>query len=145
MTLFSALEWSRFPLPAVLALLLTSCPEEGPRAAFARLPFGSLDIPRNGETVHGRTLIRGWALDESGIQSVAIYFDRKLAAFAILDIDRPDVQQVFPTMPGVAHCGYQFEFVATGIQPGIHELLVQARSKQGATRDLGVATITIAP
>ena len=87
----------------------------------------------------------GWALSEAGIQSVAVYMDRNLAAFAMLGVDRPDVQKVFPAIPGSATAGWRLTFDATGIQPGRHEILVQARSREGATRDLGVATVTIAP
>ena len=131
-------------ITAVFALLLVSCAREGPPGALARLPFGALDAPRTGDTLHGRTVFRGWALAESGMESVAVYLDRNFAAFAKLGFDRPDVQHVFPAVPGSATCGWQLDFIATGIQPGPHEILVQARSKQGGTRDLGVATITVA-
>src|SRR5947209_17099517 len=84
-----------FPVVAGIALLLAGCADEKPRASLARLPFGSMDTPRNGDTIRGPTLIGGWALAESGIDSVTIYVDRNLAAFASLGINRPDVQKAF--------------------------------------------------
>jgi Bacterial Ig domain len=134
------------PAIAGLSLMLAaaSCTHEAPRASPSRLPFGALDTPRTGDVIRGRTLFRGWALDESGIQSVAIYLDRNLAAFATLGIDRPDVQKAFPAMPGAATAGWELHFDTTSIEPGRHEIVVQARSPEGATRDLGTATVTVA-
>jgi hypothetical protein len=65
--------------------------------------------------------------------------DRTLAGFAILGIRRPDVQKAFPT----AEAGWQISFDVTEMKEGPHELVAQARSKQGATRDLGSIVVTV--
>jgi hypothetical protein len=74
---------------------------------------------------------------------VAVYLDRTLAGFATLGVSRPDVQKAFPTFPGAAEAGWQLDFDVTGMKPGRHELEIQARSRQGATRDLGDVAVTV--
>lgn len=42
------------------------------RAAYPLLPFGVVDNPRPGETLRGHAVLRGWALSEVKIESVAV-------------------------------------------------------------------------
>ena len=86
----------------------------------------------------------GWAAAESGIDFVAVYVDRDLAGFAKLGVARPDVGKAFPWLAGSGESGWRLDLDTTGLRLGRHEILVQARTKQGATRDAGAATVNIA-
>jgi hypothetical protein len=115
-----------------------------PCNAAAKLPFGFVDSPRAGDTLRGQTRFHGWALSEAGIQMVNVYLDRKFAAIATKAVSRPDVQSVFPALPESAMCGWEVGFDTTGMKPGAHEIVVQARSRDGATRDVGIVPIVVA-
>jgi hypothetical protein len=132
-----------FILVAIIALAYWKGSDARARASYSMLPFGVVDSPRAGDALRGRSTLRGWALSESEIESVAVYLDRTLAGFATLGVSRPDVQKAFPTFPGAAEAGWQLDFDVTGMKPGRHELEIQARSRQGATRDLGDVAVTV--
>lgn len=131
-----------FILAAIMALAFWKGHATSARATYAMLPFGVVDSPRPGEALRGRTTLRGWALSESEIESVTVYLDRTLAGFATLGVSRPDVQKAFTAFPGAAESGWQLDFDVTGMKPGPHELEIQARSRRGATRDLGNVAVT---
>lgn len=132
-----------FILLAIIALAYWKGTAVRARASYSKLPFGAVDSPRPGEALRGHATLRGWALSESDIESVAIYMDRTLAGFATLGFGRPDVRKAFPAFAGAAEAGWQLDFDVTGMPPGPHELEIQARSRQGATRDLGVVAVTV--
>jgi Bacterial Ig domain len=115
-----------------------------PREALAKLPYVSLDTPHTGDTLRGTAYIAGWAAAESGIEFVAVYIDRDLAGFAKLGVGRPDVGKAFPWLAGSSESGWRLDLDTSGLPSGRHEILVQARTKQGATRDAGAVTVTIA-
>jgi hypothetical protein len=130
-------------LVAILALAFWKGSAVRARPSFSMLPFGSVDDPRPGAALRGRSTLRGWALSESGIESVTVYMDRTPAGFATLGVSRPDVQKAFPTFSGAAEAGWQLDFDVTGLKAGPHEMQIQARSRQGATRDLGDLAVTV--
>ena len=132
-----------FILVAIIALAFWKGSAARARATYSMLPFGVVDSPRPGAALRGRSTFRGWALSESEIESVAVYLDRTLAGFATLGVSRPDVQKASPAFPGAAESGWQLDFDVTGMKPGPHELEIQARSRQGATRDLGDVAVTV--
>jgi hypothetical protein len=132
-----------FILVAIIAFAFWKGSATGARASYSMLPFGVVDSPHTGDTLRGHSTLRGWALAESEIESVAVYMDRTLAGFATLGVSRPDVQKVYPAFPGAAEAGWQLDFDVTGMKPGPHELEIQARSRQGATRDLGTVAVTV--
>lgn len=130
-------------LVAVIALAFWKGSAARARASYPVLPFGVVDNPRPGETLRGHAMLRGWALSETKIESVAVYLDRTLAGLATLGISRPDVQKAYPAFREAGQAGWQMDFDTSSIPPGPHELEVQARSRQGATRDLGSVAVTI--
>jgi len=132
-----------FILVAIIALAFWKGSAARARATYSMLPFGVVDSPRPGAALRGRSTFRGWALSESEIESVAVYLDRTLAGFATLGVSRPDVQKASPAFPGAAESGWQLDFDVTGMKPGPHELEIQARSRRGATRDLGDVPVTV--
>jgi|HubBroStandDraft_4_1064222.scaffolds.fasta_scaffold750025_1 hypothetical protein len=132
-----------FILVAIIAVAFWKGSAVRTRASYSMLPFGVVDSPRPREALRGHATLRGWALSESEIESVAVYLDRTLAGFATLGVSRPDVRKAFPAFPRAAEAGWQLDFDVTGMKSGPHELEIQARSRQGATRDLGDVAVTV--
>ena len=105
-----------------------------PRLSLA-LPFGAVD--RIGDPQSDGTLeVTGWVLSEDPVYTVSLYIDRHYVTSATLQQPRPDVNQAYPAF-GSIHAGWRIDFDTT-IFPGEHEILVQARTANGAVRDLGV-------
>jgi hypothetical protein len=108
------------------------------------LPLGVVDIPRAGDVLKpGKTLVGGWALDDSGISEIRIYFDGHYKTSVRLNVPRPDVARQMPRYArrGDIH-GWNVE-VDFGMGPGPHAILVQAVDDSGATRDIGVVPVTV--
>lgn len=125
-------------------IALTGCGNADSKGS-AKLPIGYLDSPKAGETIRGTYRVAGWALAESGIKDVSIYLDRGFIAQAVIGQNRPDLQHPpFSAFPNAGSSGFVYQWDTNAVTPGPHELLVQARTNDGATRDLGIAPITVA-
>lgn len=134
-------------LGCLLAASLIPACADGLRAPDPRneLPSGVVDVPAQGATVARGVFVSGWALDDSAIRGVRIYIDRKYVTDARTGLERPDVSKAFPTYAHGSNAhgwGVQVDF---GELTGPHELLAQAIDDSGATRDLGVVTVTVKP
>ncbi|MBM4269608.1 MAG: hypothetical protein FJ144_23895 [Deltaproteobacteria bacterium] len=125
-----------------LALLAAGCePADGPRRIRAHpLPTGAVEFPRDGEVV-GKFIVEGWALADDGIDEVNVYLDGAWVGTALSGIHRPDVATAFPDVPGVAASG--FRLTIDSAESGEREIVVQARSRRGATRDIASRRIRI--
>ena len=144
------------------ATSLTSCarePEPAPPVSAAanhareipqpeasnELPFGVLDWPPDGTTVPPKSglLVAGWALDESGIKEVRVFFDNRFKIASPLEVERPDLMAYGSRYTrGVDVHGFRIQMVMPGVS-GDHSILVQAVDDRGATRDLGTARISV--
>ena len=122
-------------------LILSSC--SAGRKAAPDLPLGGVNAPVSGQKVAGKVDAVGWALAESGIDSVSIYVDRRFVARAATGLPRPDVAQAYPSISGNGNAGWTLPIDAARFSPGWHELTIQARSKEGATHDLASIPILI--
>ena len=118
-------------------------PEE-PGVSLSRLPYGVIDTPHSGETLRGAVGLGGWALSEDGISRVAIYVDRSYVVTATLGGPRPDVGKIYAGMPDAAAAGWNAVLDTASFPPGGHEIVVQAHSKRGGSRDIGAITVTLA-
>jgi hypothetical protein len=78
------------------------------------------------------------------VEKVAIYVDRNFVTEATLGGPRPDVAKIFPGHPDSNAAGWSATLDTGQVTEGPHELTVQARSKAGATRDLGTINIVVA-
>ena len=124
----------------VLALLEAGC-ERGSDRLQKRsdLPFGDINTPAESPLeLRGSApaIFLGWALAEDGIAEVNLYVDRRLVRSTALFLRSPDVARVFPTFATAGTAGFGIELAARDVGPGRHEVVVQARSNRGATRDL---------
>jgi hypothetical protein len=124
--------------------MLNSCSRREPNAAIlSKLPFGGVNSPQNEQKISGKVEVIGWALSEEGIESVSLYVDRAFVANCSLGLPRLDVAKVYPHMSGSGSSGWSTTLDSSNVPPGWHELIVQARSKSGTTRDLGSIPVLV--
>jgi len=109
----------------------------------AKLPFGGVNEPTSGQKVAGKLNLAGWTISDSEMESVSVYVDRSFATACILGVSRPDVGQAYPAFNSSDQAGWRAELDTSGISPGWHELTIQARSKDGATRDLASPPVLV--
>jgi hypothetical protein len=108
------------------------------------LPQGTVDMPKSGDVLRpGKTLVGGWALDDSGVAEIRIYLDGRYKASARLNVARPDVAQAHPRYARRGDIyGWNVE-VNFGTSPGPHTILCQAIDDNGAPRDIGTVPVVI--
>jgi hypothetical protein len=125
----------------VLTVILVRCdrsPEE------AKIPLGNLESVAPGATITGTVSISGWAAADDGVKEVCLYVDRKLNSCTLdIHFSRPDVAQAWPSLPGASDSGWNIQLDTSTLPPGRHELVAQARSRSGGTRDLATVPVTI--
>jgi hypothetical protein len=132
---------ARIPICALGLLLMVSCgaDQRVPRLSVP-LPFGAVDSL--GETQADGTLrLSGWVLSEDPVLTVALYIDGRYVTTALLHQPRPDVNRAYPAF-GPVNPGWRID-IDPALFPGDHEVLVQARTRHGAVRDLRAARVTL--
>ncbi len=108
------------------------------------LPFGNVENPPANAVVPPTFAVSGWALDDRSVEVVRVFVDNRFRLSARLTADRPDVTKVFPNYSRQSN-RHGFEAALKVEQPGLHTVLVQAIDRDGATKDIGVVTITVKP
>jgi len=105
--------------------------------------IGFIDIPANGATVDTPVRVSGWAVDESGVTGVRIYFDDELMVTAPIVSARPDVEKQFPqfTAPGAIH-GFEAN-VDAGAHAGYTVIRAVAIDGKGAQTEVFSITVKI--
>jgi hypothetical protein len=121
---------------------LVSCKKDTP-ISRSSLPFGSVDLPTPRSTVRGLIQVAGWALADQSIREVSVYVDRKYLTAASLNVARPDVAVAEPGYRDARNCGYRLTVDSSTLSPGWHEIVVQARAEDGATRDLATVPVLV--
>jgi hypothetical protein len=125
---------------ALLALL--SCRPEA-TISHSLLPFGSVDLPTPKSTVQGPIEVAGWALADRPIREVSVYIDGKYLTTASTKMPRPDVALAKPGYRDARNCGFTLTVDTSPLAVGWHELVVQARAEDGATRDLATVPVLV--
>lgn len=102
-----------------------------------------IEEPVQGSTVAGVGNIRGWALGDSNILSVALYIDGKYIADIPHGGTREDVRDAFPARPESGEAGYSMAFAWGLLAPGPHQIRVRAVDFDGRTAEAS-GTFTVA-
>jgi len=114
-------------------------------------PFGSFDTPVNGSTVYSSIPVTGWALDDSGVDSVKIYRkDGKNMVYigdgVFVEGARPDVAAAYPEYPNNTKAGWGY-MLLTNFLPnggnGTYILESIATDVEGNQVSLGTKTIYV--
>lgn len=125
-----------------LILLLSGCSTDPSKAS---LPLGHTDSPQNEAVITGTYTVSGWALSPAGVEKVAVYLDGSYLGTAELGLDRPDIAKLYPAILGSETAGFKYDGSTSGMPSGRHEIVVQARTKSGALRQVGTLFVNIAP
>ncbi|PGV51540.1 Ig-like domain-containing protein [Bacillus sp. AFS037270] len=96
---------------------------------------GVIDEPKNGSTVSGSTLVRGWFLDGSGVSKVEVLVDGKSVGQAQYGLSRTDVSNAYPAYKN-DNSGYQYALNTVNLTNGQHTLTVRETGKNGAIKEL---------
>ncbi|WP_213370249.1 Ig-like domain-containing protein [Mesobacillus boroniphilus] len=96
---------------------------------------GSVDEPANNSIIKGETVIRGWALDGSGIAKVEALLDGKPVGQAEYGLERLDVLNSYPEYEN-ANSGYLLHLDTTSFYNGFHTLTVQVTNSNGEVKEL---------
>lgn len=109
------------------------------------LPFGFMDAPAQGVGVERQIQMYGWALDDKGVKEVRVFVDGKYLAKTTISVSRPDVAQAHPGYGSGDVAGWALTItLGDAIAPGVHTILAQAVDTQGATRDIGNVSVSLA-
>jgi len=121
---------------------LVSCKREA-TVSRSSLPFGSVDLPGPKSTVRGPMQVAGWALADQPIREIAVYIDGQYLTSTSPKMPRPDVVLAKPDYRDARNCGFTLTVDTLTLAVGWHEILVQARAQDGATRDLAAVPVLV--
>ena len=114
-------------------------------------PFGEFDTPQDNSTVSGGIPVTGWALDDSGVESVKIYRGQAdnliyIGDAVFVEGARPDVATTYPDYPNQTKAGWGY-MMLTNFLPnggnGTYTLWAKATDGGGRETTLGSKTITV--
>lgn len=131
-----------FAAGIVLVLALGGC---GGSRLSEELPVGNVDTPKPGASAKASLRFSGWALSNVGIVRIDVYLDGKFAASSQTGVNRPDVRTAYPSYRDNENPGFDFQVDLRGKSAGPHELTVQARSRDGAVRELYRYPVILSP
>jgi beta-N-acetylglucosaminidase len=96
---------------------------------------GAIDEPADNTVIKGDAVIRGWALDGSGIAKVEVLLDGKSIGQAEYGLERLDVLTAYPEYEN-ANSGYLFNLNTESLYNGFHSLTIRAMNTNGVAKDL---------
>jgi len=135
-------------LVAILAFAAAACSAEKPNAPqrqYERNPpsIGFIDVPANGAIVDTPVRVSGWAVDESGVTGVRIYFDDELMLTAPIVTPRPDIDAHYPQFKnqGPIH-GFE-SMIDAGSHAGYTVIRAVAIDGKGAQSQIYTVTVKI--
>lgn len=124
-------------------------------ASEAEKPFGSFDTPIDGSTVLSSIPVTGWALDDTGIESVKLYRDPEInegtgliyiGDAVFVEGARPDIETAYPEYPNNHKAGWGY-MMLTNFLPaggnGTFTFYAIAKDVSGNEVTLGSKTVTI--
>ena len=101
-------------------------------------PYMWIDEPIANSTTKGDVKVRGWAINQSGIQEVKIYINNTYIGNASIGKSRPDVKNVYPKYSEADKSGYEYIINSSKITDGLQTIKVQAIGKDGTTQESSV-------
>lgn len=117
------------------------------RSSSTGKPFGDFATPLNGAIVSSSIPVTGWALDDIGVQTVAIYSGSTRIGDAIfVEGARPDIVTAFPNYPMNYRAGWGY-MMLTNFLPnggnGTYVITAKAIDREGRETVLGARTIKV--
>ena len=97
-------------------------------------PRSYIDKPSSNQNITNQdVLVRGWALNASGIKEVQILVNGSYLGNAEIGLSRPDVDKAYPGYPGGAQSGYQYNLDTNSFKSGYNMIIVQAIGNDGSS------------
>lgn len=128
---------------SIVSICVLLCFASCRTAPEARLPSGTVDLPRENDVLRGHQVFYGWAVSEDRIKSVNVYIDRDFLAYANLGVSRPDVNKLLPGFPSGDNAGWRLDLEAQNLPAGVHQLVFEAKTSAGAVGWIGTRSVTI--
>lgn len=111
---------------------------------LASLPcIGTIDMPKDNESVAGTLQIAGWALSRPPIKVIEMAIDGQKVASAGLGMSRPDLFAPYPQYPGHPFNGYSAPVDTARLKPGRHTVSASAVLQDGSSHPVGKRTFII--
>jgi hypothetical protein len=128
-----------------LAAALSSCEPATStgRVRRATLPWGVVEAPAAGTVVTSEVIVSGWASSPDGLDDIAVYANGTYVDSTVLGFSRPDVLAADSANVPEGTTGFRLRLEAFRLPPGDVTLVVQVRTRAGATRDVGVVPISV--
>jgi hypothetical protein len=105
--------------------------------------IGFIDKPHEGDTVDTPLEVAGWALDESGVKAVRIYFDDDLVATLPVVVPRPDIIKRYPAYANQGPVHGFMQTIDAGAHAGYTVIRAVAIDGRGAQTDVYHITVRI--
>jgi len=113
-------------------------------------PIGDFATPLDSSTVSSSVAVTGWAVDDTGVNSVKIYYENGnslgyIGDTVFVDGARSDIQMAYPTYPGSYKAGWGYMLLTNFLPNGdsTYRLHAIAADSEEKTTDLGTRTITV--
>ncbi|MGE5340024.1 MAG: leucine-rich repeat domain-containing protein [Candidatus Omnitrophota bacterium] len=111
-------------------------------------PFGEFSTPTDNATLSGSIALTGWALDDTGIQSLKLYKEENgnlsyLGEAIFVEGSRPDIETAYPDIPGNYNAGWGYMLLTFLLPDGVYHLHAIATDKHGKETTVGIKTITV--
>jgi hypothetical protein len=117
---------------------------------LALLPFGTIDTPRQGETVSGTFVNFGWALTGQPRSipvdgsTIDVYIDGVFVGHPTYGFARSDIQGLFPGYANTDTAVGFYVIDTTQLNNGLHSIFWVVRDNSGAAQGIGSRFFTVA-
>jgi beta-N-acetylglucosaminidase len=99
------------------------------------IPITYINEPTNNQKLpYQDVLVRGWALNATGIKEVQVSVNGDYAGNAELGFSRPDIDRKYPGYPGGAQSGFMYTIDANTLKSGFNTITVNAIGNDGTVR-----------
>ncbi len=115
--------------------------EEGRRVDYSvtsnTSPMLYIDNPTYNSTISNKSsfVVRGWALNKSGIKEVKIYLNNIYIGNATVGMSRTDVRNAYPEYIDSDKSGYEYNINTTSMSAGTQNIKVQAIGNDGTIQE----------
>ncbi len=92
----------------------------------------AMDVPVAGEKIDSEIIVKGWALNPSGVKQVKILVDGVYAGDAEYGLSRPDVKNAFPIHTNSSESGYSLNVSINRFKAGEHTITAEAIGMDGS-------------
>lgn len=91
-----------------------------------------IDYTNVDSLINGRKItVGGWALHKAGVKQINFYQNEKLLGSTVPNIERRDVDNIYPGYPGGIQSGYFGEIDLTNLAPGNYTFTVEVVGNDG--------------